>query len=412
MESISEHLTPLDFPYTEIEEAWEHIWAHVKPLPAVEMPFQRTPGLVLAESIRAREPFPPFPASTVDGYALRSAEGDAWRTIVGEQRIGTPAQRPLQPGEAVWVATGAVVPEGADAVVEVEASLREGSRMRPRYVPTPGHNIRPVGFDIRGDEEVLLRGTRIGPAEVGVLATVNALRVRVHPRPRVAVISTGDELVPPGTPLSPGKIRESNRYTLLAAVELYGGEAVDRGSHPDEPSRLRAALIDAVASADMVVTCGGVSMGNRDYLKTLLAELGHIHFGRVRVKPGKPATFATVQGTPVFSLPGNPVSALVGFYLYVLPAMRILGGTPGWEHPWTPVRLAHPIRREPGRVEFQRARLRREGGTWWAETTGEQASSRLLSFVGADALIRLPAEGDIIPQGTEVPAFLLRLIPF
>ncbi len=371
------------------------------------MSFAQTLGLILAEDVHAREPLPPFPASTVDGYALRAEEGDAWRQVVDEQRVGQPASRKLHPGEAIWVATGAVIPEGANAVVEVEYTDREGNRVRPRYLPSPGHNIRPVGYDIQAGERVLSRGTRIGPAEVGILASINSMQVRVHPRPRVAVISTGDEIVPPGSPLSPGKIRDSNRYTLLTAVQAHGGVPVDGGTQPDVPQTLRAALEHALAQADMVITCGGVSMGNRDYMKTLLADLGHIHFGRMRVKPGKPATFATVEGKPVFALPGNPVSALVGFYLYALLAIRVLAGEPNWQHPWTSVRLAHPIYRTPGREEFQRARLYREGKTWWAKTTGEQASSRLLSFIDANALIRLPAEKDFIPQGTEVPALLL-----
>ncbi|NPA91671.1 MAG: molybdopterin molybdotransferase MoeA [Chloroflexi bacterium] len=403
----TQHITPLAFPFIEIEEAWALIRAYVSPLMPTTIPFQESLGHVLAEDVRAEEPLPPFRAAVVDGYALRAEDRDAWREVVGEQRVGRATEAEVGPGEAMWVATGAPVPPGADAVVEVERTEEQGTRIRPLYTPTPGLNIRPVGYDIAAGEQVLHKGQRIDPAALGILASVNALHVRVYPRPRVGVLSTGDEVVEPGHPLRPGQIRDSNRYTLLAAVQTAGGIPVDLGTRPDEVEALEDALEQGLRETDMVITCGGVSMGNRDYMKDILAQWGTIHFGRLRVKPGKPATFATVAGKPVFALPGNPVSALVAFYLYVLPALHILAGDTTWVHPQVRVKLAHPIHREPGRVEFQRARLRREGGVLWAEVTGKQASSRLLSMVSADALIRLEADWEEIPAGTEVPAILL-----
>ncbi len=404
-------VTPLSFPMISVEEACALVREHVCPLPPRAVPFTEALGLILAEDVIATEDLPPFPASVVDGYALRAADGTAPRRVVGAQTAGRLNDVRVGPGEAVWITTGAPLPEGADAVVKVEDVDRADERITPRVAPRPGDNVRPVGYDIARGQPVLRRGTRLGPAEIGILATVNALAVSVYPRPKVAIMSTGDELVEPGVPLPPGHIRDSNRYTLMAAVRQFGGEPIDLGPVRDEADALRAALTRGLAEADMVLSTGGVSMGSRDLLKTLLAEMGTIHFGRVRVKPGKPLTFATVDGVPVFALPGNPVSALVGFYLYVVPALRYRAGEVDWKRPRVRVRLAHDIRRETGRVEFQRAQVWREGETLWARTTGIQASSRLLSMVEADVLIRLEAEWDHVPAGTEVEALVLHPAP-
>ena len=400
-------ITPLSFPMIEIEEAWRLIREHTSPLPPREFRFTEALGLILCEDVVAPEDVPPFPASVVDGYALRAEDGQHPRRVLGEQTAGYVAELAVGPNEAVWITTGAPVPRGANAVVKVEDTETHNGHIVPKVVIQPGDNIRPVGHDIRKGDVVLPKGTQLGPAEIGILATVNALQVLAHPRPRVAVMSTGDEIREPGTALAPGQIRDSNRYTLMAAVTQLGGIPVDLGPVPDQEETLRAALARGIAEADMIISSGGVSMGSRDLLKPILADMGHIHFGRVRVKPGKPVTFATINGTPVFALPGNPVSALVSFYLYAALAMRILSGHPTWQHPQTQVKLAHSITREPGRVEFQRAKAWREGATIWARTTGPQASSRLLSMVGANVLLRLEAEWEHIPEGTEVEAIVL-----
>lgn len=404
-------VTPLDFPMISVEEACARVREHVRPLPPRAVPFTEALGLILAEDIVAQEDLPPFPASTVDGYALRAADGLQPRRVVGEQVAGQATRLRVGPGEAAWITTGAALPEGADAVVKVEETRLEDGLVVPEHGPQPGENVRPVGHDIARGERVLARGTRLGPAEIGILATVNALAVSVYPRPRVAVMATGDELVEPGRPLSPGHIRDSNRYTLMAAVRQAGAIPVDLGLVPDDADALRAALDRGLRTADLVISTGGVSMGTRDLLKSLLVERGTIHFGRVRVKPGKPVTFATIGQVPVFALPGNPVSALVSFYLYVEPAIAILRGDVNWRRPRVRVTLTHDIRREPGRVEFQRARVWREGTTLYAATTGNQASSRLLSMVSADVLIRLEADWAEVPAGTELEALVITPAP-
>ncbi len=411
MNKTRPRITPLSFAMIEFEDALVQVRAHIRPLAPRLVPFTEALSHVLAEDVAASENIPPFPASVVDGYALRSADGREPRQVVGEVTAGKTADVRLGPGEAVWITTGAPMPEGADAVVKVEETREENGQIIPLVDVRPGDNVRPVGHDIRAGEIVLSRGTRVGPAEVGVLAAVNALQVRVHPRPRVAVMSTGDELREPGASLAPGQIRDSNRYTLMAAVREAGGIPVDLGTVPDEEEVLRAALQRGLDESDMVITSGGVSMGSRDWLKTILAEIGTVHFGRVRMKPGKPITFATVGDVPIFALPGNPVSALVGFYLYVEPAIHILAGETRWERPHVRVRLAHDVHSERGRLEFQRARVERREGELWAYTTGVQSSSRLLSMVGADVLIRLEADWEHVSAGTEVDALVLAPAP-
>lgn len=411
MRSQTPKVSLLDFPFIDVEEACARVREHVRPLSPQAVHFTEALGLILAEDVVAADDVPPFPASVVDGYALRAVDGRHPRRVVGEQTAGVIGQVKVGAGEAAWVTTGAPLPEGADAVVKVEETVRDGDYIVPQVMPRPGDHVRPVGHDIARGQRVLSRGMRLGAAEIGVLATVNAVAVPVYPRPRVAVMSTGDELTEPGEPLPPGHIRDSNRYTLMAAVRQAGGVPVDLGAVPDEEEALQAALHRGLQEADMVLSTGGVSMGSRDLLKSLLVAMGTVHFGRVRVKPGKPVTFATVEEVPVFALPGNPVSALVCFYLYVEPAIAILQGDVNWHRPRVRVTLAHDIVREPGRVEFQRARVWREENTLYARTTGVQASSRLLSMVEADVLIRLEAEWQHVLAGTEVEALVLHPLP-
>lgn len=411
MSAVREAVTPLSFPMIEVEEACALVRANVQPLPPRQVPFTEALGCILAQDVVATEDLPSFPASVVDGYALRAADGQHPRHIRGSQTAGYVADVRVEPGDAVWVTTGAPIPPGADAVVKVEETEEVNGRVVPKVAVRSGDNIRPVGHDLRRGERILARGDLVGPAEIGLLAAVNALRVQVVPRPRVAVMSTGDELREPGIPLAPGQIRDSNRYTLMAAVQVAGGIPIDLGPVRDVEADLSRALDRGLADADAVVTSGGVSMGNLDLLKPILAARGQVHFGRVRVKPGKPVTFATVSDKPVFALPGNPVSALVSFHLYVAPALRILAGDVKWQQPRVRVRLAHAVHRTPGRVEFQRARVWRDGKTLWARTTGVQSSSRLASMAGADVLLRLEADVSVVPAGTEVTALLLTPVP-
>ncbi len=391
----------------EPSEAWQRIEAQVWPLSPVERGLLELGGEVLAEAVLAEEDLPPFAASTVDGWAVRAGDDSPQRRILaGDGTAGLLPVACVEAGTAARVMTGAPLPAGADAVVMVEDSAEEDGWVTVRRAVRPGDGVRPPGSDVAAGQCVLAAGSVLGPPEIGLLAAVGRTTVRVYPRPRVALFSTGDELVEPDERPHGGQVRDSNRYALLHAVRQAGGLPVSLGIAPDDEAGQRALIRRAVAQADVLLTSGGVSMGSRDLVGPLLAELGVVHFSRVRQKPGKPLTFATVDGRPCFALPGNPVSALVTFELYVRPALRRMAGHRLLWRPEVTARLRHSLPRDAERIEFQRVRLVQEEGEWWAESTGSQASSRLLSLVGANALLRLPP-GPLLPAGAAVTALLV-----
>lgn len=391
-----------------VEEALAAVLAAVHTGSPVRLPFLDTLGLVLAENVYAVEPMPPFAASAVDGFAVIAADDTTVRAVIGEQAAGHVSDLSVVPGTAVRVMTGAPVPNGADAVVMLEDTHEEPpGRIKLPTTVVAGSHIRPVGQDLAAGQLVLAGGVQLGAAEIGLLATVGHTEVAAYPRPRVAVMSTGDELVAPEHPLQIGQIRDSNRFSMLSAVREAGGEPLDLGCIPDRPDAVEAALERALREADAVVTSGGVSMGQLDLIKPFLAARGTIHFGRVRARPGKPVTFATVEGVPVFAMPGFPVSALVSFEVYVRPALLKMAGHGRWQRPRRQVTLEHSIEHEIGRTEFQRAVVTRHADGWHtARTTGFQGSGRLLSMVGANALLILPADQAAFPAGSAVVAML------
>ena len=365
---------------------------------------------MLAEDLIAAAPLPSFPASAVDGYAVRAADGGRKLSVLGESAAGRPFVGTVGHGSAARVLTGGVVPDGADVVVMVEDVQLAGDTVTVPANLKPGTNFHKVGDDLRAGDRVLSAGTQLGAAEIGLAAATNRARLPVRRRPRVALMSTGDELVEVGKTARAGQIPDSNRWALLAALREAGADVNLLGIAPDEPEPLRRLVVEALKDADGLVTSGGVSVGTHDLVKPLLESLGTVHVGRVKLKPGKPFTFATLDGGKVaFGLPGFPVSSLVTFEVFVRPALRKMQGHSQLQRPTLPVRLAYDARPTADRTEYQRVTLRREGGELVAETTGSQSSSRLMSLAGAHALVRVPAGEKGISAGTVVQALILSL---
>lgn len=388
-------------------EALATVLAHTSLLPTEQVPLVEASGRILASDFVAAADFPPFPASTMDGYAVIANDGSPWRDVIGVQSAGRLIDAEVTPGTAIKIMTGAPLPKGADAVVKVEnTEVADESVIIHQEFVQPGENIRQIGSDVRAGQLLVPAGSRIGPAEIGMLATYGGDPVEVRRRPRVSIVSTGDELLEPGEPLQPGKIRDSNRYMLRSALENFGAEIVWAGKGPDVRDELEPLLVDLIARSDIVITSGGVSMGDLDLIKPILLDLATVHFRRVFLKPGKPLNFATAGSTLIFGLPGNPVSALVGFEVFVKSALRKMTGS--GEGPET-IRVTLGADTEPSdRVEYQRAMLTVDkDGRLVATANGPQGSSRLASFLGANALIVIPPRETTYRAGEMVDAILL-----
>jgi molybdenum cofactor synthesis domain-containing protein len=384
------------YPLTPFEKALELILQHTPRLEVEQIAFDEALGRVLAEDVHAAEPMPPFQASAMDGFAVLASDRAQWRAIVGDQWAGPAEGLAVSPGQVVRITTGAPLPPGADAVVPVENSEEVDGQVRFDQAVKPGDNVRPKGEDIAAGQRVLAAGSAIGPAEIGLLASMNRVQVPVYRRPIVAVLSTGNEIVEPGSPIAAGQIRDSNRYTIMSSVIQAGGIPLSLGIVPDEETALRAAFRRGLEKANVLISSGGVSMGERDLSRALIEAWGTVHFGQVKQKPGRPTVFATVDRPEfparrlIFGLPGFPVASLVSFENLVRPALRKMAGHTRLFRPTVEARLTHPICRKGNRVEFQRARIEWCDSEWQAAVTGLQTSGRLLSLAGANALLRLP----------------------
>ncbi|XP_075860049.1 gephyrin isoform X6 [Microcebus murinus] len=393
------------FPLTSMDKAFITVLEMTPVLGTEIINYRDGMGRVLAQDVYAKDNLPPFPASVKDGYAVRAADGPGDRFIIGESQAGEQPTQTVMPGQVMRVTTGAPIPCGADAVVQVEDTelIRESDdgteelEVRILVQARPGQDIRPIGHDIKRGECVLAKGTHMGPSEIGLLATVGVTEVEVNKFPVVAVMSTGNELLNPEDDLLPGKIRDSNRSTLLATIQEHGYPTINLGIVGDNPDDLLNALNEGISRADVIITSGGVSMGEKDYLKQVLDIDLHaqIHFGRVFMKPGLPTTFATldIDGVRkiIFALPGNPVSAVVTCNLFVVPALRKMQGILDPRPTIIKARLSCDVKLDP-RPEYHRCIL-----TWhhqeplpWAQSTGNQMSSRLMSMRSANGLLMLP----------------------
>ena len=388
-----------------IDEARRRVLAEVRQLPAEDVELSAALGRVLAEPAVASHDLPPFDASAMDGFAVPGGAAGTLR-IDGESRAGAPASAPLSAGSACRISTGAVVPAGAYAVVPVEATEeRDGQVTVPEI--EAGANIRRAGEDVRQGETVLDPGTEIGTAEVAVLASLGAATVSCARRPRLAMLATGDELVEPGRELAPGQIRNSNAYGVAAQAARAGADVVARRTVPDDPAATRDALAAALEAADVVCVSGGVSVGPHDHVKPALAELGvSERFWGIRLQPGKPTWFGVRDGSLVFGLPGNPVSAMVTFQLFALPAVRAMQGADP-EPRRARARLAKPVKRNPRRDQMIRVRLGEDDEGRTATPTKAQQSHVLTSMLDADALARVPVGDGALAAGEKVDIELL-----
>ena len=399
-----------------VDRARELIRTFLVPVTATERVHLRAAlGRVLATDIVSPVAVPAHDNSAMDGYAVRFAdltpEGETTLARVGESFAGRPSGVAVRPGECVRIFTGGVIPEGADTVVMQERASEADGRVRivARAVSKAGQNRRLAGEDLKAGQLVFHSGQRVHPAELGMIASLGTGEVTVFRRLRVAFFSTGDELKPIGTQLAAGEIYDSNRYTIHGMLQRLSCEILDMGVVPDVPDALERALADAAGAADVVVTSGGVSVGDADYVKSLIDKLGEVLFWKIAMKPGRPLAYGRIGHAHFFGLPGNPVSAMVTFYEFVQDALKILQGqrdiAPA---PTFKVPLSSPIRKVPGRTEFQRGILSPDGnGGFTVRTTGEQGSGILSSMSRANCFIVLPADTGDCAVGERVDVQLL-----
>ncbi len=396
-----------------MEDAQAFVLESCPPLGAVEVDRSHAAGLVLAAPVVAAEVVPPFDNTAVDGYAVRSADvvsAPVELSVVGELAAGVAPSVRVGAGEAIRIMTGAPMPEGADAVVMVEDSERLGdSAVRlTRSVP-PGAAVRRAGDDVRLGDELFAVGTTITPAVDAVLASVNAARLRVHRRARVAVLSTGDELVDDGSPLEIGQIRESNKTMLAALLVEAGCEVVDLGVVRDDEDELERVLRSAATTCDAIVSSGGVSMGDYDVVKAVLGRVADMTWMQIAIKPAKPFAFGRLGGVPIFGLPGNPVSSLVSFELLARPALRRMMGHRRLTRASIVAVADAPLDRQPdGKVHFVRVSGDfADDGRFHVRPVDAQGSHQLAATALADAMAVVP-DGDGVPAGTDVAVLLLR----
>jgi molybdopterin molybdotransferase len=402
----------------ELHEARAWVLDRVPVLPPERVARDSALGAVTAEAVTAGEAVPPFANSAMDGYAVRAADttgAPVELKVVGMIPAGVAPELVVGAGEAARIMTGAPMPDGADAVVLVERTSTQGEVVTIEITVEAGTSVRPIGDDIQPGDVVVAAGTVLTPGHLGVLASVGVDEVVVHRRPRVGVLSTGDELVASG-PLGRGQIRDSNRPTLVALLASSGFEAVDLGVVADDEASVTTAIEAAVASCDAVVTSGGVSMGDLDYVKVVLDRIGDMRWMQIAIKPAKPFAFGTVRrsgaepevAVPVFGLPGNPVSSMVSYELFARPALRRMAGHVTLDRPHVRAAVPEGIRRPAdGKIHFVRVVAEQAADrSWVVRSAGGQGSHQLAAMAAANALAVVP-DGTGVPPGGDVDVMLL-----
>jgi len=390
-------------------DALARILATIRPIADSErLAVRDSLGRVVHEDVRSGINVPAHTNSAMDGYAFRggdlSADGDTRLAVVGTAAAGRPYAGTVTAGQAVRILTGAPIPDGADTVAMQERTRREGDAVIIAHGQRPGEHVRKAGEDLRRGDVALRQGTRLMPAELGMLASLGVSEVSVRRRPRVAFFSTGDELRNVGEPLDAGQIYDSNRYTIFGMLERLGVEPIDLGIVPDERDAIEAAVRQAATLADAIVTSGGVSVGDADYVKEILERTGSVDFWQVAIKPGRPLAFGRIGNALFFGLPGNPVSVMATFYQLVQPALAALAGYASDGAPLLVRAVAETaFRKKPGRREFQRGRLTQDAdGRLRVRGTGHQGSGVLSSMSVANCFIVLPEDSGPVAEGDEV----------
>jgi molybdopterin molybdotransferase len=399
-----------------VDAQLEDVLAAVEPLSPIELTLQDAHGCVLAEDVAAAFPLPPFDNSAMDGPAVRaekvagaSESAPVTLHVVGDIAAGSAGAYSVQPGLCVRIMTGAPMPSGADAVVPIEATDGGVAQVAVRKPSEAGAYVRRTGEDAPAGTSVLAAGTHLGATQIGLLAAVGRDRVAARPRPRVVVLSTGNELVDAGMPLSHGKIPDSNSLLLTTAAREAGGIAFRVGIVPDDPRQLLDTLEDQLIRADVVVTSGGVSVGAYDVVKEAINRIGEVRFDRVAMQPGMPQAFGVIgpDRTPFFGLPGNPVSAYVSFEVFVRPALRRMLGVEPINRPVVRARLTAPVTSPPGKRSFARAQLSVTGGTYSATPIGGSGSHLIASLAGANCFVVVPEKVTELDAGATVSVMLL-----
>lgn len=398
-------MKPLDDARRQVLDAM-----HLLPVGGVDL--TDALGLVLAEDVVAPHDIPPFANSAMDGFAVKAAdvaETPATLDLVGDLRAGYVAGAEVRPGTAIAIMTGAPIPVGADAVVPVEQATAEGERVTVAEGVAVGTHVRHAGGDVATGETVMRAGERLTPAHLGVLASIGVVEPPVRRRPVVALMSTGDEVVDPATAeLAPGKIRDANRPVVAALLAELGVEVRDLGIIPDDLGALSDALGVGAAGADAVVTSGGVSMGTHDLVKQVLADAGTVEFWQVAMQPAKPFAFGHLDGTPLFGLPGNPVSAMVAFEQFVRPALLTMMGATAVLRPRVDGFLDGGATTDPAKTVFLRARSEYRGGVWIARLARRQQSNMLSAMAAGDCFAVVPAGTADLPDGGAVELEMFR----
>ena len=398
-----------------VEEVRADVLERTRTLVPIELPLQESHGCVLAADVVAELDIPAFSSSAMDGFAVRAddieraAEDEpVTLRLAGRAPVGRPPEATVGPGEAVRIATGAPVPAGADAVVPIENAVVERERVHVLRSFEEGAFVRPAGQDVRAGQVLVPRGRRLAAAELGLLASSGHASVLVHPRVRVVILSTGDELVEPGRPASFGMVRDANSYTLYGAVREAGAVPYLGGIVRDEAEDLKEAVLSLSARADCFISSGGVSVGERDVVKKAFFRRGEVEFYRVAMQPGMPQGFGWIDDTPYFGLPGNPVSVFVSFEVFIRPALLKMMGRRDLFRPEVWAVVETDISGPRDRAQFARVRVWRERGQWRAAGTGPAASNLLGTVVKANGLAIVPAGQETAPAGSRVRTMLFR----